>query len=219
MGEAIEAVPVELGATPDGERLLEAKGVVKSFGSKRVLEDVSFEACAGEAVAIVGENGSGKSTLLRICAGLIRADGGGVEVRGRVGYCPQEPGLFDLLSAHEHLALFGPGLGLSRPAAVDEGQGLLADLGFPVADRSQARHLSGGARQKLNLALALLGHARVLLLDEPYQGFDHGAYVSFWGHVAAWKSQGLAVVIVTHLLTDLTLVDRVVELSIPVNAR
>ena len=219
MGEAIEAVPAERGATPDAERLLEAKGVVKSFGTKRVLDGVSLRACAGEAVAVIGENGSGKSTLLRICAGLVRADGGELAVRGRVGYCPQEPGVFELLSAQEHLVLFAPGLGLSRAQAVDEGRGLLAELGFPIGDRSQARHLSGGARQKLNLALALLGRARVLLLDEPYQGFDHGAYVSFWEHVSRWKRSGLAVVIVTHLLTDLTLVDRIVELSIPVRAR
>ena len=67
----------------------------------------------------------------------------------------------------------------------------------------------------MNLALALLGGADVLLLDEPYQGFDHGAYVSFWEHVARWNAEGLGVVVVTHLLADMELVDRVVELSIP----
>ena len=62
--------------------------------------------------------------------------------------------------------------------------------------------------------MALLGDARVLLLDEPYQGFDHGAYVSFWEHATRWRAEGLAIVIVTHLLADTTLVDRVVELTI-----
>ena len=178
-----------------------------------MLDDVSLTVSAGEAVAIVGENGSGKSTLLRICAGLIRPDGGGVSVGARVGYCPQEPGLFDLLTADEHLALFGPPLGLGREQALRDGRRVLADLAFPVGERSQARHLSGGARQKLNLALSLSGDAGLLLLDEPYQGFDHGAYVSFWEHVGRWKADGLAVVIVTHLLTDTILVDRVIELS------
>lgn len=168
---------------------------------------------SGETVAVVGENGSGKSTLLRICAGLIRPDHGRVSVGARVGYCPQEPGLIDLLNADEHLALFAPALGLPRERALREGRRLLAELAFPVRDRSQARHLSGGARQKLNLALALIGDASLLLLDEPYQGFDHGAYVSFWEHVAGWKADGLAVVIVTHLLTDTVFVDRVVELN------
>ena len=197
-----------------GAPLLTASGIVKSFANKRVLDDISLEARAGEAVAIIGENGAGKSTLLRICAGLERPDAGTVSASGRVGFCPQQPGLFDLLNADEHLALFAPALGLSRREGIREGRRLLAELGFPVGDQAQARKLSGGARQKLNLALALLGDARVLLLDEPYQGFDHGAYDSFWEHVTRLCADGLAVVIVTHLLADAALVDRVVELTI-----
>jgi ABC-2 type transport system ATP-binding protein len=199
---------------PDRDELLAASGIGKRFGRKLVLDDVALSAGSGEAVAIVGENGAGKSTLLRICAGLERADHGSVSARGHIGYCPQEPGLFDLLNADEHMALFAPALGLSREDGIREGRRLLGELGFPMGDRTQARRLSGGARQKLNLALALLGDPRVLLLDEPYQGFDHGAYLSFWEHVGRWRAHGLAVVIVTHVLADTTLVDRVVELSI-----
>lgn len=201
----------------EGVCQLEASGISKSFGDRLVLDEVSLSVAAGEAVAIIGENGAGKSTLLRVCAGLIRPDRGRVTVSGRVGFCPQEPGLFDLLSADEHLALFAPALGLSRDRAIRDGHALLAEFAFPVAEYSQTRHLSGGARQKVNLALALLGGAGVLLLDEPYQGFDHGAYVSFWEHVARWKADGLGVVVVTHLLADAALVDRVVELTIPRN--
>ncbi|HEX2702644.1 MAG TPA: ABC transporter ATP-binding protein [Solirubrobacteraceae bacterium] len=193
---------------------LQALGICKDYGARRVLDDFSLTVAAGEAVAIIGENGAGKSTLMRTCAGLLRPDAGSVSVSGRVGYCPQEPGLFDLLSADEHLEMFAPALGLSREAAISEGHGLLAEFAFPLSQRAQCRHLSGGSRQKLNLALALLGDARVLLLDEPYQGFDHGAYVSFWEHVTRWKGEGIAVVVVTHLLADQALVDRVVELTI-----
>jgi ABC-type multidrug transport system ATPase subunit len=198
-----------------GVPLVELVRVSKRFGHKPVLDDVSLSVRAGEAVAVIGENGAGKTTLLRMCAQLISPDGGGVAVRERVGYCPQEPGLFELLSADEHLALFAPAIGLPRERALQEGGRLLAEFGFPVGDRSHARRLSGGARQKLNLALALLGGARVLLLDEPYQGFDHGAYVSFWEHVARWKQERLAVVMVTHMLADTALVDRVLELAVP----
>jgi ABC-2 type transport system ATP-binding protein len=197
----------------EGE-LLAASGIRKRYGRKLVLEGVSLTVTAGEAVAVTGENGAGKSTLLGICAGLVRPDHGVVSVGGRVGYCPQEPGLFELLSADEHLTLFAPAFGLSKERALDDGHALLAEFGFPSGDRSPVRQLSGGARQKLNLALALLGGARVLLLDEPYQGFDHGAYVSFWEHVERWKADGLAVVIVTHLLSDARHVDRVIELAI-----
>jgi ABC-type multidrug transport system ATPase subunit len=215
-GESEPEARVALGAVqPSGPPMLQALDIVKSFGSKRVLDGVSLEAQGGEAVAVVGENGAGKSTLLRICAGLERADSGTVRAGARIGYCPQRPGLFDLLTADEHLALFAPALGRSREEGIGEGRRLLAELGFPAGDRTPARQLSGGARQKLNLALALLGEARVLLLDEPYQGFDHGAYVSFWEHVGGWRAEGLAAVIVTHLLADTALVDRVVELAIP----
>ncbi|MGZ4200572.1 MAG: ATP-binding cassette domain-containing protein [Thermoleophilaceae bacterium] len=205
-------------ATPiltSSAQLVDVHGVRKRFGGKLALDGVSLSVYAGEAVAIIGENGAGKSTLLKMCAGIEQPDEGRVTISGRVGYCPQEPGLFDLLSCDEHFALFAPALGLSRDEAVSEGGRLLAGFGSRAGDRSQTRHLSGGARQKLNLALALLGGAGVLLLDEPYQGFDHGAYVSFWEHVEGWKANGLAVVVVTHLLSDLELVDRVVELSAP----
>jgi ABC-type multidrug transport system ATPase subunit len=206
-------------STQEGLPRLEASGISKWFGRRLVLDDVSLSVSAGEAVAITGENGAGKSTLLRVCAGLIHPDRGRVSVSGRVGFCPQQPGLFDLLSADEHLALFAPALGLSRERAIRDGHALLAEFAFPTAERTQCRHLSGGARQKVNLALALLGGANVLLLDEPYQGFDHGSYESFWEHVARWKANGLGVVIVTHLLADSALVDRVVdrvvEMTIP----
>jgi ABC-type multidrug transport system ATPase subunit len=110
--------------------------------------------------------------------------------------------------------MFAPALALSRREALDRGHELLAEFAFPLHQRAQCRHLSGGSRQKLNLALALLGGAHLLLLDEPYQGFDHGAYVSFWEHVDRWKGEGMGVVVVTHLLADRQLVDRVVELRV-----
>lgn len=193
---------------------LAAADVRKHYGRRVALENVSLRVAAGEAVAVVGENGSGKTTLLRICAGVLRPDAGTVAVVGRVGYCPQQPALLDLLSADEHLALFGAALGLSAVEALDQGREVLAELRFPAADATRAGDLSGGSRQKLNLALALLGDPPILLLDEPYQGFDQGSYVSFWEHAQQWRDQGKAIVIVTHVLPDPTLVDRVVELTV-----
>jgi ABC-2 type transport system ATP-binding protein len=174
-----------------------------------VLDGANVEVLAGEAVALTGENGSGKTTLLRICAGLLTPDGGTVRRSGRLGYCPQEPGVFDHLTVAEHLELFG---------GAREGSRLLAELGLPLDGRTVARDLSGGSRQKLNLALAVLGNPQVLLLDEPYQGFDLGSYVDFWEHVRAWRDEGRGVLVVTHALTDLDRVDRVVELT-PVRDR
>jgi ABC-2 type transport system ATP-binding protein len=190
---------------------LDAVGLRKRFGRQEVLCGASLRVERGEAVALVGENGAGKTTLLRLCAGLLAPDDGVVRRSGRVGYCPQEPGVVDLLDADQHLTLFGATAGLSRRDARAAGRRLLEELGFPVGDRVVAKDLSGGTRQKLNLALALLGDPELLLLDEPYQGFDHGSYVDFWRHVDDWKAAGRAVVVVTHLLTELHRVDRVVE--------
>jgi ABC-2 type transport system ATP-binding protein len=194
---------------------LTAADVSKRFGRRAVLEGACLQARAGQAVAIVGENGAGKTTLLRICAGLLVPDAGAVEVRGRIGYCPQDPGVLDLLTVDEHLELFGRARDLPPEAALQAGHQILAGLRFPVGDTTVAGHLSGGNRQKLNLTLALLGEADVLLLDEPYQGFDYGTYVNFWDLVDAWRQAGRVVIVVTHMLAELTRVDHVVELPPP----
>jgi len=200
------------------ETAVVVREVSKRFGRRVVLDGVSLAVRAGESVALVGENGAGKSTLLRVCAGIIEPDGGTVETSGGVGYCPQEPGVLELLTADDHLVLVGRAFGRNRRQAIDDGRALLHELGFTADPRQAARTLSGGARQKLNLALAVLGERRVLLLDEPYQGFDHGSYVNFWDHVGAWCREGRAVIVVTHMLAELDRVDRVVELSAPMPA-
>jgi ABC-2 type transport system ATP-binding protein len=194
------------------QRGLLAHGIDKTFGRRTVLSGARIEAPPGSVVGLVGENGSGKTTLLRICAGLISPDGGHVDVSGRIGYCPQEPGLIDLLTADEHLRLFGAAQKLDDRDALRWGREILEALRFPIGDPAVAKHLSGGSRQKLNLALSLLGDPEVLLLDEPYQGFDHGTYVDFWDHVESWRALGKAVVVVTHMLAELNRVDEIVEL-------
>jgi ABC-type multidrug transport system ATPase subunit len=187
--------------------------VAKRDGRKSVLDGVSLDVERGQIVAIVGENGCGKSTRLKICAGVLPPDAGQVRTFGRVGYCPQEPGLFELLDPDQHLVAFGAGAGLGRRAALGRGRRLLADLGFPPGESTVARHLSGGSRQKLNLALALIGDPAVLLLDEPYQGFDRGTYVNLWDQLHHWRDRGTAILLVTHLLTEVGRVDRVLDLS------
>src|SRR5437762_8197752 len=159
-----------------GDVALEASAIVKRLKKRLVLDGAEMILCRGEVVGLVGENGAGKTSLLRICAGLLDPDAGSVNRCGRIGYCPQHPALFELLTASEHLVLFGRALGLDRLTALRQGGAILAEFGFRERD-TLAKALSGGSRQKLNLSLALLGNPDVLLLDEPYQGFDHGAYV------------------------------------------
>jgi len=196
-------------ADDSGAVVLAVEQVSKRYRGRTVLRDVSLVARAGTVLAITGENGAGKSTLLRLCAGLDAPDHGAIRRCGRVGYCPQEPALFDMLTAAEHLRLFGAGRRQSAAAGTE----LLAGMDFTAPPRTLARDLSGGARQKLSLAIALLGGPRLLLLDEPYQGFDLGSYLNFWDHVTTWTDQGAAVVLVTHLLTEAHRADHVLELT------
>ena len=121
--------------------------------------------------------------------------------------------MLDLLTVDEHLELFGRAMDLPPEAARRAGHRILAELRFPVGDKTVAGHLSGGNRQKLGAGQQ--GEADVLLLDEPYQGFDYGTYVNFWDLVDAWRQAGRVVVVVTHMLAELTRVDHIVELAPP----
>ncbi|EYT82316.1 ABC transporter [Streptomyces sp. Tu 6176] len=203
------------GASGDAGRdvLLHARGIVKRYGRRRVLDGVDLAVRSGEVAAVVGSNGAGKSTLLKICAGLVRPDQGRVTVAGRLGYCPQDAGVMDFLTPREHFTLFGAGAAMSRPDADRRGRELAARLDWPVARTTLAKDLSGGTRQKLNVVLSALADPEVLLLDEPYQGFDRGSYVDFWQNVWRWREEGRAVVVVTHLLHQLDQVDHVLDLT------
>lgn len=201
------------GRVPAGPVRLEVVGISKRYGRRTVLREVSLTVRAGEVAAVVGANGSGKSTFLGICAGLISPDRGEVRVHGTLGHCPQGGGTSDFLVPDEHFILVGAGRGLSRQDARDTGRAGAAALDWDPRGGAQARHLSGGTRQKLNLVMAGLGDPDVLLLDEPYQGFDQGSYLDFWQQVRRWRDAGKAVVVVTHLLNARDGVDQVLDLT------
>ena len=201
------------GGRPSVPPRLEVRGVCKRFGRLEVLRDVDLVVRAGEIAAVVGANGSGKSTLLHICAGLVAPDRGGVRIDGTVGYCPQDGGMVDLLLPDEHYVLFGAGRDLDRRRARQWGRAQADELSWSAHGRTLVRDLSGGTRQKLNLVLSNMGDPDVLLLDEPYQGFDRGTYVDFWEIVWRWRDAGRAIVVVTHMLNHLDRVDTVLDLS------
>ena len=191
------------------EPVVLARGVEKAYGRRRVLRGVDLEVPPGALVAVVGENGAGKSTLLRILAGTLAADAGSVELRGTLGYCPQEPVLNGALTVEQHLGYFAAAYGL---AGRGRGDALLDALRFVDARDRPVEQLSGGTRQKLNLTLALLHDPALLLLDEPYQGFDWETYLRFWHLVEELRGRGRSVVVITHLVFEEQRFDRLYRL-------
>lgn len=191
--------------------------VAKSFGRHRVLRDVSFELRQGELVGVVGENGTGKSTLLKILVGLLAPSAGRVWIDGRTGYCPQGLAVFEALTVAENFRYFAEAYALDRRAQPRGWQAVKGDLveRFRLAEHEHRLvfELSGGTKQKLNLCVALLHSPDVLILDEPYSGFDWETYLRFWDYAEGQRSAGRSVLIVSHFVNDRGRFDRILALK------
>ena len=201
--------------SPASPVVLRLRDVSARRGRRTVLSGINLSIHRGEVVAVVGANGAGKSTLLQLCAGLLRATGGSIERTPNFGYAPQLDSLSPLLTVDEHLRLFGAARGIRQGRSVSTGHRLLTRLGWTARGDHTAGTLSGGTQQKLNVALAQLDAPDLLLLDEPYKGLDALAYEDLWALISAWRTSGAGVLLVTHLLRDVDLVDRVIELPAP----
>ena len=167
---------------------------------------------AGELVGLVGENGSGKSTLMQLIVGLLGRDSGEISCPSRIGYCPQQPLLWEKLKVAEHFELFASAYGMEATLASASSRRLMVELDFLRFSDFRVERLSGGTRQKLNLALALMHDPELLLLDEPYSGFDWETYLRFWDMAEQRRDAGTGILIVSHLLTERERLDRVYEL-------
>jgi ABC-2 type transport system ATP-binding protein len=188
--------------------LVRALGVARRYGDVEALAPTDVEVTAGETVALVGPNGAGKSTLLALLAGAIEPSAGTVETNVRIGWVPQRPAHYARLSARENLELFArlEGVGDVRGTAGD----LLERFSLP-ADRPSGE-LSIGNRQRLNVALALLGEPRVLLLDEPTASLDPGQRRRVWEVVNALRADGGAACFATQNLEEVEHADRALVL-------
>jgi len=213
--------PLRPAATPaHGESVLRVAEVSKAFHrgppwrrrGVEVLRGASLEVRAGELVGLVGENGSGKSTLMQVIIGMLARDAGTIKRPPRLGYCPQLPLLWDKLTVAEHFELFAQAYDLDESTAASSRDGLLAELQLARYLDYRVEELSGGTRQKLNLALALLHEPQLLLLDEPYAGFDWETYLRFWEMAEQRRQRGMGILIVSHLLAERDRLTRVYEL-------
>ena len=214
-----ETSPTSVDVPSRPGHLLVARGIEKSFRKGwwhrrhlQVLRGADLELDAGEIVGLVGENGSGKSTLMKSLVGALAADAGTVHRVGRIGYCPQVPQVYSRLTCDDHIELFGAAYRLSPIQARESADGLYEALGFRRFSETRADELSGGTLAKLNLALALLADPEVLLLDEPYAGFDFDTYTKFWDIVAERRAAGRSALIVSHFVVDEARFDRIVQI-------
>ncbi len=176
---------------------LAASGLTKRYGDRVALREVSFAAAAGELVAVIGPNGAGKTTLLSILAGIQRPDAGEVTRSPReIGWVPQQPAVYSKLSVAENLRLFAR---LEKvPDSAAAVARMLAQTDLVERADDELGTLSGGNRQRVNIAIGLLAEPPVLLLDEPSASLDPRQRARLWEFVGAQAARGTAVIFSTH---------------------
>ncbi len=209
--------------------------ISKSFGSQKVLNDVSLEIPAGQIVGLLGPNGAGKSTLMKILIGLWSADSGTVSAPARIGYLPENNPLYEDMYVTEYLSFMAgltsvsPKGGLSGEAglySVSEAVSSLIDLvGLSPERHKHIRELSKGYRQRVGLAQALIGDPELLILDEPTTGLDPNQLVEIRALIKSlsggaglstfdFRLKSRSVILSTHILQEVReMCDRVIILD------
>lgn len=199
------------------------QAATRRYGGVTALDTVSFEADAGETVALVGHNGAGKTTLMKLVLGLIRPSAGtvrvlgedpagrhGARIRGRIGFLPESVALHGAMTGGELLAFYARLKGAPRAANA----GLLERVGLADAAGRRVGTYSKGMRQRLALAQALIGDPGILLLDEPTSGLDPESRRQVYETIEALRARGALVLISTHALAEVERqVDRVAMLN------
>lgn len=197
--------------------MIQLEHVSKRYGSKTILEDLSFDVKKGEIVGFLGPNGAGKTTTMRMIAGFTTASKGVVRVAGfdmathnheaarKIGYLPEQPPLYDVLDVSSYLRFVARAKGLPRAAMASQLDRVINACRLEAVTTKEIYKLSKGYRQRVGLAQALLGDPEVLLLDEPTAGLDPGQ-IQETREVIREVGQSHAVLLSTHILPEVTLI-------------
>jgi len=194
--------------------LLEASDLRKHFGALVAVDGLSLTVEPGEAYGLVGPDGAGKTTAMRLMVGALSLEGGAVRILGHdvtrhaeaaracIGYLPQRFSLYGELTVYENLIFFGSVRGMARQALDGRARELLGFVGLAGFEDRRASALSGGMKQKLGLACALIHRPRLLLLDEPTGGVDPLTRQDFWQLIIRLLGEGAGVVVSTPYMDE-----------------
>jgi lipopolysaccharide export system ATP-binding protein len=204
--------------------LLKARGLVKSYGRRRVVDGVDFEVDPGEIVGLLGPNGAGKTTTFRMVCGMIDPDAGRVTLAsqdvtnwpmyrrakdGGMGYLAQESSVFRKLSVQKNLLGVMEMLGMNRKVRSRRAEQLMEQFGITHLRRSKAMSLSGGERRRLEIARALVSDPQIILLDEPFTGIDPVTIDSIQAIIRDLRDRGISILITDHQVREtLEITDR-----------
>ena len=204
--------------------LLKVRGLVKSYGRRRVVDGVDFEVQPGEIVGLLGPNGAGKTTTFRMACGMIDPDAGRVTLAGQdvtswpmyrrakdggMGYLAQESSVFRKLSVQKNLLGVMEMLGMNRKVRSRRAEQLMEQFGIAHLRRSKAMSLSGGERRRLEIARALVSDPQIILLDEPFTGIDPVTIDSIQQIIRDLRDRGISILITDHQVREtLEITDR-----------
>ncbi|MEO6213301.1 MAG: ABC transporter ATP-binding protein, partial [Vicinamibacterales bacterium] len=193
---------------------IDVRNLSRRFGAFTAVDDLSFDVRTGEIFGFLGSNGAGKSTTIRMLCGLLRPTSGTAlvgdvdvardpeGVKRRIGYMSQRFSLYELLTVDQNIAFFGGIYGLDRGTLAKRRAFVLEMAGLTGRERTLARDLAGGWRQRLALGCAILHEPRILFLDEPTGGVDPLSRRHFWSLIDSLSSDGVTVLVTTHYLDE-----------------
>ena len=226
-GSAVPATHSADALLPDVEirsdSVLRAEHLVKRYGKRRVVDDVSLEVHPGEVVGLLGPNGAGKTTTFYMIVGLIKHSRGRILLDGEeithkpmykrarmgIGYLSQEPSVFRKLSVEDNIRAILETCRMSRRERRERLEGLLDELGLRRVRKNRAYALSGGERRRLEITRALVTQPRYILLDEPFAGVDPIAVDDLQSIIATLRDRGLGILITDHNVREtLSITDR-----------